>query len=343
VPQNRRAAAELRLLSDAPLREEFRTALAKWFAAHGRDLPWRHTRDPYAIMVSEFMLQQTQVATVIPYYNRWMERFPSFSALAQAREDAVLAEWQGLGYYSRARNLRRAAQQVVAEFGGALPADFTAIAKLPGVGRYTVGAICSFAFDQPVVTIDANIARVIARLIDLQLAVDGSAGTDALSVAAEALLPKSGGSLHTSSLMELGALLCTPAKPQCLICPVRPYCAAKEPHLLPRKKPRRALVALEESCALITDGPRVLLEQQIGKRWRGLWKLPVLTPSDAAAAAAAPLLQLSYPFTHHRVALSVFAAAPPAVLSAEQQWFSSASSELPAMPSPHRRAVLALC
>jgi len=133
--------------------------LAQWFAAHGRDLPWRRTRDPYAIMVSEFMLQQTQVATVIPYYERWLARFPDFPTLAAATEAEVLAQWQGLGYYSRARNLHRAAQHVVKDFGGALPADPQAIATLPGVGRYTAGAIASFAFDLPVAAIDANIAR----------------------------------------------------------------------------------------------------------------------------------------------------------------------------------------
>jgi A/G-specific adenine glycosylase len=292
-------------------------------------------------MVSEFMLQQTQVATVIPYYQRWLALFPSFPALAAADEDAVLGAWQGLGYYSRARNLHRAAQQVVAEFGGTLPPDPAAIQRLPGVGRYTAGAIASFAFDLPVAAIDANIARVLARLLDLQLPVDSTAGAAELWRAAEALLPAAGGCLHTSSLMELGALICTTARPQCLICPVREWCAAEDPELLPQKKPRRKLVQLEENCGWVCDGQRILLERQTGKRWRGLWKLPLLENLSAyRVAEAPPLLEITYPFTHHQVTLALCPAPVPEVLSADQQWFPRASDGLPAMPSPHRRAAL---
>ena len=146
--------------------QKIRAALARWFRAHGRDLPWRRTHDPYAIMVSEFMLQQTQVATVRDFYARWLARFPDFTTLAAASEADVLHVWQGLGYYSRARNLHRAAQLVVAQHGGALPDDLAAIAALPGVGRYTAGAIASFAFDRATPIIDANIARVLARLLE---------------------------------------------------------------------------------------------------------------------------------------------------------------------------------
>src|SRR4051812_34670543 len=166
-----------------------RLKLARWFRQHGRDLPWRRTHNPYAIMVSEFMLQQTQVVTVRDYYARWLARFPDFTALAGASEADVLHVWQGLGYYARARNLHRAAKQVAAQHAGQLPDDLAAIAALPGVGRYTAGAIASFAFDRSTPIIDANIARVIARLINLQEPIDTKRGSEILWQTAEQLLP----------------------------------------------------------------------------------------------------------------------------------------------------------
>jgi A/G-specific adenine glycosylase len=316
-----------------------RARLAKWFHAEGRDLPWRRTRDPYAVMVAEFMLQQTQVATVVPFYERWLARFPDFVTLAAAGEAEVLALWQGLGYYTRARNLHRAAQQVMTTHGGVLPADAATIGALPGVGRYTAGAIASFAFDLPVAAIDANIARVLARLIDLREPIDSARGARALWAAAEALLPASGGGLHNSALMELGALVCTPTRPQCLRCPVRTDCRTRDPEELPIKKPRRKTVALREDCAWTVQGRRILLEQQTGRRWRGLWKLPALIPQDDPEVA---LLTFAYPFTHHRVQLSVFTAPPPARLAPYQQWFLLAELRDVALAAPHRRAIDAL-
>ena len=315
---------------------QIRTRLAEWFAQHGRDLPWRKTHDPYAIMVSEFMLQQTQVATVIPFYERWLARFPDFATLAAATEPEVLAVWQGLGYYARARNLHAAAKRVVAEHGGTLPADPEAIAKLPGVGRYTVGAIASFAFDQPVAAIDANIARVLARVLDLHEPIDGKTGANILWQAAADLLPEKGGRTHNSALMELGALVCTPGKPQCLLCPIRERCRAGDPELLPIKKPRTKTVSMREDCAWITQGRHILLEQQTGPRWRGLWKLPALA---APSAIDEPLTFLTYPFTHHRVQLSVFSAAKPAKLEENQQWFLRAELTDVPLAAPHRRAI----
>jgi A/G-specific adenine glycosylase len=316
--------------------ESLRRRLAAWFRIHGRDLPWRRTTDPYAIMVSEFMLQQTQVATVLPFYERWLARFPDFATLAAATEAQVLAVWQGLGYYSRARNLHRAAQQIVAEFGGVLPADAGKIAGLPGVGSYTAGAIASFAFDLPVVTIDGNIARVLARLVDCREPIDTKAGADILRHAAAQLLPAAGGREHTSALMELGALLCTPGKPQCLLCPVRDDCRTDDPDSLPIKNPRAKIVPLREDCAWIVRGRRILLEQQTGPRWRGLWKLPALaTPVNGDE----PLSFLTYPFTHHRVELSIYRAPAPPRLAPNEQWFLSAELADIALTAPHRRAI----
>ena len=318
---------------------KFRTALARWFRAHGRDLPWRRTRDPYAIMVSEFMLQQTQVATVWGFYARWLARFPDFSTLAAASEAEVLHVWQGLGYYSRARNLHRSAQQIVAHHGGVLPDDLAACAALPGVGRYTAGAIASFAFDRATPIIDANIARVLARLLDLHEPIDTARGSAILWQTAEALLPKRGGRLHNSALMELGALICTPRTPQCPRCPVRGHCSAKTPASLPHKKPRRKTVALAEDCAWIARDGQILLAQQTGSRWRGLWKLPALA---APPPVARLLLALIYPFTHHRVTLSVFATAAPEKIGPDHRWVAFDEIETIALAAPHKRAILRL-
>jgi len=316
--------------------KSLRQKLARWFQQHGRDLPWRRTHDPYAIMVSEFMLQQTQVATVRDYYARWLTRFPDFNALAAASEADVLHVWQGLGYYARARNLHRAAQEVAAKYAGQLPDNLAAIAALPGAGRYTAGAVASFAFDRATPIIDANIARVLARLLNLQEPIDTTRGSEILWKTAEELLPARGGRLHNSALMELGALICTPRAPQCLICPVREHCHAKNPETLPRKKPRRKTVALEENCAWIVRDGKVLLEQQTGPRWRGLWKLPPLIPS---AKNPRLLLSFDYPFTHHCVTLSVYASSLGKNQSPAHQWVALAEIDSVALAAPHRRAI----
>jgi A/G-specific adenine glycosylase len=284
------------------------------------------------------MLQQTQVATVIPYFERWMQRFPDFAALASASEADVLGLWQGLGYYSRARNLHRAAQRVFDEHGGELPDDPGVISTLPGVGRYTAAAIASFAFDRSVPTVDGNIARVIARLFDLREPVDTNAGQAAVWTSAESLLPERSGRVYTSALMELGALLCTPRNPQCLICPVRDFCATEDPESLPRKKPRMRTVELDEPCAWIQRRDRILLQLQTGKRWKGLWKLPRLE----TAPETDPLHESSYPFTNHRVKLRVFRGDECDAAWPSARWFTLPElDELP-ITSPHRRAIRAL-
>ena len=318
--------------------QPLRRALSVWFREAARDLPWRHTRDPYAILVSEIMLQQTQVATVIPYYERWLARFPDFASLAAAEESDVLSVWQGLGYYSRARNLRRAAKSVVDSHGGQMPCDAALIRALPGVGRYTAGAVASFAFDLPEPLVDANVARVLARLLDMHAPIDSTAGQRALWSTAGSLVPQKGARVFNSALMELGALVCTPRAPKCLLCPIRPHCAASAngtAESLPRKKPRRKQVELAEHCAWIVRKGCILLEQQTGKRWRGLWKLPALP----TAPDSEPLLTLEYPFTHHRVTLSVFTQPAPSMLGENHAWHSLASLVDVPLTAPHRRAV----
>lgn len=325
-------------------RRAFQRALIDWFSQYGRDLPWRRTRDPYAVLVSEFMLQQTQVVTVLDYYRRWLARFPDVRALADATEEEVLRAWEGLGYYARARNLHRAARIIRDERGGVFPRTLEEVASLPGVGRYTAGAVVSFAYDLPAPIVDANIARVLARITNLRIPIDTTPGQRALWAAAEELLPGADTRLYNSAIMELGATLCRARQPQCLLCPVLGFCAAAPhgPETLPIKKERRVTVALTEDCAWIVEDGRLLLQQETGSRWRGMWKLPPLGRT-LPPGGETPLLQLTYPFTHHQVTLRIYIASTPAAPGVHQKWHALETIEAVAMPAPHRKAVRQLC
>ncbi|MEY2482892.1 MAG: A/G-specific adenine glycosylase [Verrucomicrobiota bacterium] len=321
-------------VNPAPPAISFRRSLLSWYRKHGRDLPWRRTTDPYAILVSEFMLQQTQVSAVIPYYNEWMRRFPDFAALAAASEQEVLHAWQGLGYYTRARNLRATAITILEKHRGMFPRRLADIEELPGIGRYTARAVATFAFDQSVPIVEANIARLLARLSDLQVPIDTSAGREMLWSTAKALLPDRAAGVHNSALMDLGALVCT-TRPKCELCPVKTFCRASDPSALPRKKPRRALELRTEHHSFSLHRRRVLLEQS-RDRWQGMWMLPRL----ALAPTASEALHLSqFPFTHHRITLAVYAHKSMAKRNQHQRWFRI--NELPSvpLPSPHRRAL----
>lgn len=313
---------------------QFRHRLLRWYRKNGRDLPWRRTTDPYAIFASETMLQQTQVSAVIPYYERWLLRFPNIESLARASESEVLHAWQGLGYYSRARNLHAAAKILRDKYGGILPSRFEELVALPGVGRYTANAIATFAFNRSVPLIEANTARVIARVFNVRVPIDERAGRNALWQAAEKLLPKRGARIHNSALMDLGATICT-ARPKCGICPVRNHCRAKDPSRLPLKKRRPREKRLTEFHSFDHARGRVLLEQS-QKRWRGLWILPSLKRRPANESA---LYVSEFPFTHHRVTLSVFGTSRRMRPNETQRWFTIRNLEAIAIPSPHRRAL----
>jgi A/G-specific adenine glycosylase len=310
----------------------------RWFARHGRELPWRRTRDPYAILVSEFMLQQTQVATVIPYYEEWMRRFPNFAALAATSEHEVLHAWQGLGYYARARNLRATAQAIMEKHGGRFPKSLDAIRALPGVGRYTANAVATFALNQPVPIVEANIARLLARLFNLQIPVDTSQGREVLWQRADELLPRHGARLYNSALMDLGALVCG-TRPHCVVCPVRSLCRAENPSTLPRKKARPSIRLRTEHHGFSVRRGRVLLEQS-QDRWRGMWMLPRLAK---APANHQPLHISEFPFTNHRITLAVFpqqaAGGGP---KSFHRWFPIDGLAAIPLPSPHRRALESL-
>ncbi len=208
-------------------RSALRRKLLAWYRAHRRDLPWRRTRDPYAIWISETMLQQTRVETVIPYWERFLARFPDVETLATADTDDVIALWAGLGYYSRARNLHRAAQIVMEHHAGRLPGDVDALRELPGVGRYTAGALASIAFDKPAPIVDGNVARVLARVFAIDADVRSAAVQERLWSEAEQLARGDDPGAMNQALMELGATVCTPRAPQCPACPWQPHCAAR--------------------------------------------------------------------------------------------------------------------
>jgi A/G-specific adenine glycosylase len=270
----------------------------------------------------------------VPYFERWLGLYPSVATLAQAREREVLKAWQGLGYYTRARNLHAAAKEVVRDFSGEIPSEKEMLARLPGIGRYTAGAIATFAFDQPQPVVEANIARLLARLTNSRSPIDSVAGRNRLWDIARKLLPAKNARVHNSALMDLGAIICRPRQPLCPRCPVRSFCRAKNPALLPRKKERPRTVRRIEPHRFTRKRNRVLLEQS-RERWRGMWILPRLLELPKGT----PLLRLDFPFTHHRITLAVFAVSDPALPNDHHQWFALPELARLPLPTPHRRAL----
>lgn len=325
-------------------RASFQRALIEWFQREGRhELPWRQTRDPYEILVSEFMLQQTQITTVLErgYYTRWLNRFPHPAALAAAGESDVLKHWEGLGYYNRARNLQKAARAIVEDFGGAFPDTAAEIQKLPGVGRYTAGAVASIAFGESSPVVDGNVIRVFARLFDFRDPADSSAALKKFWLWAEALVPEKLAAEYNAGLMELGQRICTKASPSCDECPVAAFCLTRDPNPLPVKGSRRKTVAVTEHAVFLEKNGKLLLEQETGSRRKGLWKLPLIPESETAKLPV--LLKTKYSITHHKVDLIVQGwAGDPTLLDqgSDRTWFNI-ETELPeiAMPAPFRRAV----
>lgn len=254
------------------------TLLLQWYHLHARPLPWRATRDPYAVWVSEIMLQQTRVETVIPYYLRWMERFPTLQALAAASVGDVLALWEGLGYYSRARNLHRAAQVVMREYGGEIPSTLEGLTKLPGIGRYTAGAIASIAFGVDTPALDANLRRVYARLFNVEIPARSAEGEALLWKLAQEHIPQGKAGDYNQALMDLGASLCLPRKPRCLLCPVAELCQARAlgvqeiRPVLQRKPPIPHITVA--AAVLERDGRFLLARRPENGLLGGLWEFP---------------------------------------------------------------------
>jgi A/G-specific adenine glycosylase len=282
----------------------------KWYAAGHRDLPWRRTSDPYRIWISEIMLQQTRAQAVIPYYERFLQRFPTVESLAAAEEDQVLTLWSGLGYYSRARNLRRAAQQIVAR--GGFPADFESLRALPGIGDYTAAAIASIAFGLPHVVLDGNVLRVVAR-VENDAADIGSARTrERFRAVAQAWLDPKHAAAFNQAIMELGATVCLPRNPLCLVCPLAARCQGLlegTATQLPVKLRRTEPVKIEGLLLVVRKGGQVLLRQRAAdaRRMAGFWDLP--EPADLPLAREGECFgEIRHTITHHHYTLKVTAA-----------------------------------
>jgi len=252
--------------------------LLAWYRTHKRTPPWRDHPDPYAVWVSEIMLQQTRVETVIPYFEKWLRLFPNVLALAKASEHDVLNAWEGLGYYSRARNLHKAAKIVSEEYRGEIPRDLDQLGRLPGIGRYTLGAIASIAFGMDVAALDGNIKRVYARLFDVSAPVDSPAGEKILWRLAEEHLPKGQAGDYNQALMDLGATICVPKNPRCLICPVMEFCQARQKGLQDRRPvrtPKKDVPHHVHAAAVILERGRVLMARRPSQGLLGgMWEFP---------------------------------------------------------------------
>ena len=327
-------------------REQFREALVVWFAKNGRDYPWRRTREPYEILISEVMLQQTQIATVLGkgYYTRFLSTFSDLESLAVADDERLLKAWEGLGYYRRVRMLRETARAVIAKHGGIFPSDLLALMSLPGVGRYTAGALRAFAFGLAAAVVDGNVSRVLARVMDFAAAIDDAAGQKQMWEWAEALADPERSRDYNSALMELGQTVCRPGVPDCLSCPVAGFCKTRGPELLPVKRQKIIITAVDEHALWLRDGEgRLLLHREAGKRREGLWKLP--TRGAAEFAMLPVLVEHCYTITRYRVTLRVHDGVglkENFPHGADEVWQMPDEVLALAMPSPFRRVIMRL-
>ena len=326
----------------------FQKALLGWYDRNKRDLPWRKTQDPYAIFVSEMMLQQTQVKTVIPYYERFLKELPNWKALARADEQKVLKLWEGLGYYRRARNLKAAAQMVQKDFGGKLPDTLEEVLKLPGVGPYSAGAVLSIAYQKPLPLVDGNVIRVFSRVFLLRGDLKSGPGNKKVWDLARQVLPAKRPGVFNQALMELGATLCFSDHPQCLLCPLLDQCQAaiKGVQLeLPEslKDPKTKDVPM--AALLILKQGKVLVKKRSNEeRWlKGLWEFPSSEGKDfedarnklekalGVKAEKTAVQQVKHQITNHKIELRLYPALPPKRgLGASYRWVQAkALAELP--------------
>jgi len=328
----------------------FQNILIQWFKNEGKSYPWRETRDPYAILVSELMLQQTRIQTVLDrrYFESWMEKFPDPETLAGAEEEDLLKAWEGLGYYNRARNLQKAARKIVTEYDGRFPERLEEILELPGVGRYTAGAVFSFAFGKRAPIVDGNVVRVLSRLFSFSEPVDKPAGLRQLWEWAEEMTPEKSAREYNSAIMELGQSLCTRSNPKCEECPVEEWCRSRKEEtqeLFPVKAGKTQITRKREEVVLLLDGSKVFLAQETGSRRNGLWKLPECLNSDDLALPV--VTETVYSITRYRVELVVHQGDEEAlrrILSDKArggQWFECGASgkDLPPMGSPYRKVL----
>ncbi|CAD6512770.1 Adenine DNA glycosylase [Paraburkholderia hiiakae] len=350
----------------AELLTGFAPRLIAWQREHGRhDLPWQNTRDPYRIWLSEIMLQQTQVSTVIPYYTRFLERFPTVESLSAAPDDDVMALWAGLGYYSRARNLHRCAQVVTQTHGGKFPSTVEALAELPGIGRSTAAAIASFAFGARATILDGNVKRVLARVFGVEGFPGEKRVENAMWTLAETLVPgpkasDADVSAYTQGLMDLGATLCGRGKPDCARCPFADDCVANtmgRQRELPAARPKKTVPTRRTWMLVLLDGDAVMLEKRPPSGiWGGLWSLPEaadepalaerardfgVTPERAASSSA--LMPLTHTFTHFKLDIEPRVielkrnATPLEVNDGQNAWVSLGNIDAYGLPAPVRK------
>lgn len=332
-------------------KEQFQKALIDWYETVKRDLPWRRTSDPYAIWISEVMLQQTRVDTVIPYYERFIEKYPTIEALAQSDEEALLKMWEGLGYYSRARNLRVGAQQVLADFGGIIPQNRKEISSLKGIGPYTAGAILSIAFGIPEHAVDGNVMRVMSRLLVIEEDIAIPKTKKVFEQVVTDLISHKDPSAFNQGLMELGATICTP-NPSCLLCPVQVYCSAfqegKERELPVKSKKKKSKEIPVASFALRNEKGEWLLKQRPEKGLlANLWEFPMveLTGSDSAGSLVekqegiriktpVKVLDFKHIFTHITWHVNSYTSEIEAVTSLQERSAFFTDEEVERLPKP---------
>jgi A/G-specific adenine glycosylase len=350
---------------DTRSKKRFQTALQRWFEVHKRPMPWRETADPYRIWVSETMLQQTQVATAAGYYNRFISRFPTLRDLASARSSAVMKLWEGLGYYSRARNLHAAAKVVVRRFGGRIPETLEDLLSLPGIGRYTAGAILSIAHGKSEPVLDGNIIRVLSRLFRFTENVRHPETMKRLWKTAEFLLPAVGVRTHNEALMELGATVCRPRQPLCQDCPVSGFCEAFRFSVqddLPVRSPRKPVPHVDVTAGIIWKKRKFLITLRPPKGLLGgLWEFPggKKEPGENLPAClrreireelgirvdvGRPLISVKHAYTHFRITLHVFecAYAGGAIRLKgcdDTRWISAGQLDRYAFPGADRKVI----
>lgn len=322
------AGMQYRMKSDRI--DGFRSSLLKWYGKNRRSLPWRTDPTPYRVWISEIMLQQTQVKSAIPYFNRFLKRFPDIATLAHATEEEILVLWSGLGYYSRARNLHKAARQIVEYHDGIFPDEHQSILSLPGIGRYTAGAICSIAFNQPQPLVDGNIRRVVIRLIGIRSRVPEKYFWDRMAE----WVPKENASAFNQAMMELGATICLPSQPLCPQCPVHRYCLAKRKNLqnsIPSAKPRKAGRKVDLVILVIKHRGNVLLTRQEDSFIPGEWGLPsrivpsAQSPDETAECLNRKLFKgrlsiskiavLKHSITHYRISAYIYTSKAIGIIS----------------------------
>lgn len=258
----------------------FSAQLINWYQVHKRDLPWRNISDPYRIWISEIILQQTRVNQGLDYYLRFVEQFPNVEMLAAAEEDEVLKYWQGLGYYSRARNLHQAARQIIQDYSGVFPKTYPEVLRLKGVGTYTAAAICSFAYNLPYAVVDGNVYRVLSRLFAIETPIDSHSGKKEFDALAQQLIENSVPSLHNQALMEFGALQCVPVSPDCLACPLRVFCKAYELKMverLPVKSKKAPVKQRFFNYLVINFNQYIFLQKRTANDiWKNLYEFPLI-------------------------------------------------------------------